>query len=51
MLYVMLSGGEWRRAVLRNNLTVGGSGAGYSGPPICLYTHGVAADLDYNGWF
>lgn len=44
-------GGEWRHALLRNNLILGGSNSGYSGPPVCLSTLGQAADLDYDGWY
>ncbi len=44
-------GGQWRHAILRNNLILGGSTAGRSGPPVCLSTAGVNADLDFNGWY
>jgi hypothetical protein len=44
-------GGEWRRAILRNNLILGGSNSGFSGSPICLFTLGQRADLDYDGWY
>ncbi|MBU1701539.1 MAG: right-handed parallel beta-helix repeat-containing protein [Candidatus Eisenbacteria bacterium] len=44
-------GGQWRNTIARNNLFLGGSNPGYSGNPICLYTEGVRADLDWNGWY
>ena len=44
-------GGEWRNAILRNNLVLGGSESGETGHPICIDTYGIRADLDYNGWF
>ncbi|MEZ4651668.1 MAG: right-handed parallel beta-helix repeat-containing protein [Candidatus Eisenbacteria bacterium] len=42
--------GEWRNAVVRNNLFVGGSGPGHSGDPIALDARCERADIDYNGW-
>ena len=43
-------GGEWRNALLRNNLFLGGSQSSPSGDPIPIATTGVRADLDYDGW-
>jgi hypothetical protein len=44
-------GGEWRHAVLRNNIFVGGSHPGHTGDPIAIETIGVRADLDFDGWY
>lgn len=46
-----LGGGEWRRAVLRNNIVIGGSHPGHTGGPIAIETIGVRGDLDYDGWY
>jgi hypothetical protein len=43
--------GEWRRAVVRNNIFIGGSHSGPTGDPIALVTTGVRADLDFNAWY
>ncbi|MCB9462064.1 MAG: right-handed parallel beta-helix repeat-containing protein [Candidatus Eisenbacteria bacterium] len=42
--------GQWRNAIVRNNLFLGGSGPGHSGDPISFDAQGERADLDYNGW-
>jgi hypothetical protein len=44
-------GGDWRNALVRNNIIIGGSNAGHSGDPFCLETVGLGADLDFNGWY
>ncbi len=43
--------GEWRRAVVRNNIFIGGSHSGPTGDPIALVTTGIRADLDSNAWY
>lgn len=43
--------GQWRNAIVRNNLFIGGSQRGHEGDPIALDTSGIRADMDYNGWY
>ena len=43
--------GQWRNAIVRNNLFIGGSERGHEGDPIALDTSGIRADMDYNGWY
>ncbi|MEZ4654234.1 MAG: right-handed parallel beta-helix repeat-containing protein [Candidatus Eisenbacteria bacterium] len=43
--------GQWRNAIVRNNLFIGGSEPGHNGDPIALDTSGIGADFDFNGWY
>jgi hypothetical protein len=44
-------GGQWRRAILRNNIFIGGSHPAQTGDPIAIETIGVRGDLDFDGWY
>lgn len=44
-------GGDWRNTITRNNLFLGGSHPSGSDLPIPIYTNGIKADLDYDGWY
>lgn len=45
------NGGQWRNAIVKNNIFVAGSSTGHSGDPICLDTNAERIDLDNNGWY